>query len=167
MMVVSPELEKIMPKYLASREKGMTAWDVSKKMGMPLKEVISFLMERDILNNEQIDLELVRIMLANNQELKNRLITRYSLSIPKIDYALVTQNNKIFEEIWDQFNTAKISLNFPIVILPLVSLFKSRGMPYVLIIIPLLFIFFSEYFFPEEAKPESNIDKILKIFKEA
>lgn len=91
-------LERLLPEYLAKRSKGMNAADMADKLGLPLKDIVSFLIERDILREEQVDLEFARIILAKNPELRESIVKRIDLSYAKLDHAIAVQDGRTLKE---------------------------------------------------------------------
>ena len=87
-------LEKLLPEYLAKRSKGMHAGNIADKLNLPLKDVISFLIEEDVLRDEQVDLELARVILAKNPQLKESIIERINLPYSRLDHALAIQDEE-------------------------------------------------------------------------
>jgi len=91
-------LEKLLPEYCAKRSKGMHAGNIADKLDLPLKDVISFLIEKSVLKDEQVDLELARVILAKNPHLRESIAKRIKLPYEKLDYALATQDEKTLRE---------------------------------------------------------------------
>lgn len=87
------KLNEILPLYIKKRNEGMTAGYISKKTGIPLKDVISFLIEKKVITGEQVDLELVRVMIERNPELQNAITQNSNSTIKEIDNALATSDS--------------------------------------------------------------------------
>jgi hypothetical protein len=93
------KLEKALPEYVNKRERGMHAGILAQKLGLPLKDVMSFLIQKDILKDEQVDLELTRVILSRNPDLKQSIMRRIDMQYEKFDRALAIQDEKILKEI--------------------------------------------------------------------
>ena len=87
------KLEEILPIYKKNRTKGMNAGHISDQTGIPLKDVISFLIEKKVLSGEQVDLELVRVMITRNPELKKAFTGKSGSSLTELDLALATDDS--------------------------------------------------------------------------
>jgi hypothetical protein len=157
------KLEKILPEYLTNRTKGMHAGDIAEKLDIPLKDVISFLIEKDILKGEQIDLELARVILAKNPYLKNAILERINIPFTVLDRALATQDENTLREIWKQFEESKISPIFSGFVVFLFAL----NFPYnvVLTLCTVLLTLLCKKFLEKEP-PKSNVEAIINMFKE-
>jgi hypothetical protein len=107
------KLEKILPEYCSKRAAGMHAGVIAERVGLPLKDVISFLIDKGILSGEQVDLELARVMLARNSGLKRSILEKSGMPYREIDHALAVQDSKVLQEICGQFEFQQVYLLIP------------------------------------------------------
>jgi len=107
------ELEGILPEYLSKRNKGMHVGMIAEKLGLPLKDVMSFLIEKNVLRNEEVDLELTRVILHKNPNFRRSVVKRVGLSFKSLDYALATQNEKLLEEVRMHIAIEEVYYLFP------------------------------------------------------
>ncbi len=96
------KLNGILPLYVKKRTKGMNAGNISEQTGIPLKDVMSFLIERNILNGEQVDLELARVMISRNMDLRENILAKTNTTFKKLDLALAAQDSQKLREIGGQ-----------------------------------------------------------------
>jgi len=117
-------LERILPEYIDKRYKGMNAGNVAEKLKIPLKDVISFLIEKNVLRDEQVDMEFARVILAKNPSLRESIVARIDLSYDKLDRALALRDEKILKEAMGKSEISEIQILFPqiVVFLSLLSL---------------------------------------------
>lgn len=106
-------LEKLLPEYIAKRSKGMHAGNMADKLNLPLKDVVSFLIEKNVLRDEQVDLELTRVILAKNQQLRESIVKRINLPYDRLDHALATQDEETLKEAVGKSETNQLHILLP------------------------------------------------------
>jgi hypothetical protein len=106
-------LEKVLPDYLANRNRGLHAGIIAERLGLPLKDVISFLIEKNVLRDEQVDLELTRVILARNSALRQSIVKRIDMPYEKLDRALAIQDDKILKEVGGKTEINELYALFP------------------------------------------------------
>ena len=153
------KLKGVLLEYKTQREKGMNAGHIASKLDIPLKDVISFLIEENVLTGEQIDLELARVLLSKNPELRDRIWKRFGLPPNLLDKALVTQDQALWEYVWEQYKTPEIFPMFSSVVFFLFAMNMSYSL--VLSICALFLSFFYKDMY--RRIPKSDIEKTLEI----
>jgi hypothetical protein len=104
MLAVLPqvdELKRLLPKYISERHKGMDAGHLADELGIPLKDVISYLIEEKELSDENIDLELFRVMVRKQKDIDLFLQKFFDISKEELDKMLLNPHNSISREVWE------------------------------------------------------------------
>lgn len=157
------ELKQFLPKYIANRDRGMDAGHLAEELNIALKDVISFLVEEEILVDEYIDLELFRVLIRKNPNVKSYLIRRFDISEEVLDRMLLTPDNPIVRGIWEKKQQ--------IMLMPFINCFAwfflATNAPVHLILEMLgIFTVILMAWSCTTERPDSSKDLILKALKE-
>jgi hypothetical protein len=156
------KLNEALPYYKKNRTKGVNAAIIAEKTGLPLKDVISFLIDKNELKGEQIDLEFARVMLYKNIQLQKLITENHSIAFKQLDHALAKEDEKFLRKLC---NRREIDVAYSIVPSFAVSA-GVLGMPYQLAVtLCLVFIGIILTETLMNFKPKSNVDLMLKIFE--
>lgn len=158
------KLEKALPEYLKKRGAGMHAGIVAQRLHLPLKDVISFLIEKDVLKDQQVDLELTRVILDRNPNLRQTIMRRIDMRYEKLDHALAIQDEKLLKEI-----CGKSEINEIYALLPQFVIFLGvMRLPYsiaLMICMSLITFLFTGTL--QRVMSRSSIETIVRMLKES
>jgi len=157
--------DEILHQYKTERERGVTATFIAEKTGVPLKEVIAYLIEKEILKGDQIDLELIRMYLQKTPEHRDKICVHLGLSADDLDKLLVKEDLTLKKEIWKKFiQTRKfvIFTSLALGINPLLFSSISTLIIYLLILFSIVLTYQYQLF----KEPSSTLDLMLKILEE-
>lgn len=157
------DLIKLLPEYQMQRDKGMDAGHLAEKLNMPLKDVISFLTEEDILVEGQVDLELFRVFVRKNPDAKTRLIENLGISTDVLDSLLLTSDETVVGTIWQKRQQTRLMPLFN----GFMFFFFAAKLPFYLILLimnGIVCLLIAQLYLSE--RPPSARDLVLKALKE-
>lgn len=156
------KLQKMLATYKRNRIKGMNAAILAERVNLPLKDVVSFLIDSNELRGEQVDLELARVMLYKNSKLRNAIMMRNNVTYAELDYALATQDNALLRNVCNQSGIQQAYSLVPqfIIFAGLFSMPYEIAISICAILVGTLFTVAYQ-----KLKPISNAELVIKIFE--
>lgn len=94
------KLDEIVTKFLEQRSKGVTATYLADKAKVSIKDAMSYLIEKEILVGEKIDLELLRVLFEKNKDIRNKFCSHLGIPYATLDKLLLVEDESLKREVW-------------------------------------------------------------------
>lgn len=157
------KLDKLAIGFQNQRSKGLTANYLANKSEVSLKDVMSYLIEKEILVGEQIDLELLRVLFEKNEALRNKTCQHLGISYDILDELLVTEKPSLKNDLWGLHQRKKIPLYLSGVMFSINPLVLSSVLTLISYLIAIICAINIYLAFNE---PSTTLNAILRIMEE-
>jgi len=157
------KLEKHSEEFARQRSKGLTVSYLAEKAGVPLKEAMSFLIEKEILVGEQVDLELLRTLFERDHALRNEICEHLGITARLLDELLLDQDPNLKSRVWLNHQQNKV----PVYLAGLMFAMNPLSVPSVGVLLACLitFIFFLRSYLYHD-QPQTTLSAVLRIMEE-